>query len=41
MAKLPGLETAEYEIAEVQHSVEDARRYVDNFREFARDLVGS
>jgi glutamate-1-semialdehyde 2,1-aminomutase len=25
----------------VQHSVEDARRYVDNFREFARDLVGS
>jgi glutamate-1-semialdehyde 2,1-aminomutase len=25
----------------VQHSETDARRYVDNFREFARDLVGA
>jgi glutamate-1-semialdehyde 2,1-aminomutase len=25
----------------VQHSESDARRYIDNFREFARDLVGA
>jgi glutamate-1-semialdehyde 2,1-aminomutase len=25
----------------VQHSESDASRYIDNFREFARDLVGA